>query len=110
MIDGTIKVFREKRYHKATGREIAEEAKISPRSIYDYFSSKDDILISLFEELEHLNLCSDDPTEWPEIAYRVVLEVLLELQEQVMPAYTQARYKRKNDLDKLRKANVHTSE
>ena len=46
--------------------------------------------ISPLEELEHLNLCSDDPTERLEIAYRAVLEVLLELRKQVMIAYTQA--------------------
>lgn len=111
IIDGAIKVFKEKGYHKATIREIAEEAKISPGSIYDYFNSKDDILYlffenyvrTFFEKLEHLNLHSDDPAERLEIAYRAVLEALLELQDQVLLAYTQARYVKKSYLKDILK-------
>ena len=49
IIDGAIKVFKKKGYHKATIREIAKEAKISPGSVYDYFHSKDDVLISFLK-------------------------------------------------------------
>jgi AcrR family transcriptional regulator len=111
IIDGAIKVFKEKGYHKATIREIAEEAKISPGSIYDYFNSKDDILYLFFDnyvrtffgKLKHLNLHSDDPAERLEIAYRAVLEALLELQDQVLLAYTQARYVKKSYLKDILK-------
>jgi len=106
IIDGAIKVFKKKGYHKATIREIAEEAKISPGSVYDYFHSKDDILYlffdnyarAFFEKLRSLTPRSDDPAERLEVAYRAVLDVLMELQDQVMLAYTQARYVKKKYL------------
>jgi AcrR family transcriptional regulator len=111
IIDGAIKVFKEKGYHKATIREIAEEAKISPGSVYDYFISKDDILYlffdnyvqTFFERLKRLDLGVDDPAKRLEIAYRAVLEVLLELKDQVLLAYTQARYVKKNYLKDILK-------
>jgi AcrR family transcriptional regulator len=111
IIAGAIKVFKEKGYHKATIREIAEEAKISPGSIYDYFNSKDDILYlffdnyvrTFFEKLKHLNLNSADPADRLEIAYRAVLEALLELQDQVLLAYTEARYVKKSYLKNILK-------
>ena len=49
IIEGAIRVFKEKGYHKATVREIAEEARIGLGSIYDYVKSKDDILYLFFE-------------------------------------------------------------
>ena len=109
IIDGAIKVFKKKGYHKATIREIAAEAKISPGSVYDYFHSKDDILYlffdnyahAFFEKLGSLTPRSDDPAERLEVAYRAVLEVLLELQDQVMLAYTQARYVKKKYLREI---------
>lgn len=109
IIDGAIKVFKKKGYHKATIREIAEEAKISPGSVYDYFHSKDDILYlffdnyvhAFFEKLGSLTPRSDDPAEQLEVAYRAVLDVLLELQDQVMLAYTQARCVKKKYLREI---------
>ncbi len=108
IIDGAIKVFKKKGYHKATIREIAEEAKISPGSVYDYFHSKDDILYLFFDNyarafFEKLGALTprDDPAERLEVAYRAVLDVLLELQDQVMLAYTQARYVKKKYLREI---------
>src|SRR4030066_966718 len=49
IIEGAMKVFKKKGYHKATVREIAKEAKIGLGSIYDYVNSKDDILSLFFE-------------------------------------------------------------
>lgn len=106
IIDGAVKVFRKKGYHKATVREIAKEAKIGLGSIYDYFNSKDDILYlffanyadAFFEKVGSLDSQTSDPGERLENTYRAVLEALLELQDQVMLAYTQARYVKKNYL------------
>jgi TetR/AcrR family transcriptional regulator, cholesterol catabolism regulator len=106
IIEGAIRVFQEKGYHKATVREIAEEAKIGLGSIYDYVKSKDDILYLFFE-----NYCSafygkvkekcppqQDPLSRLEIAYRAFVESAMELDDQVMLAYTQAKYVRQDYL------------
>jgi TetR/AcrR family transcriptional regulator, cholesterol catabolism regulator len=106
IIDGAVKVFKKKGYHKATVREIAKEAKIGLGSIYDYFNSKDDILYlffanyadTFFDKVGSLASQTTDPGERLENTYRAVLEALLELQDQVMLAYTQARYVKKNYL------------
>ena len=108
IIDGAIKVFKKKGYHKATIREIAKEAKISPGSVYDYFHSKDDILYLFFDNyacafFEKLGSLTprDNPAERLEVAYQAVLDVLMELQDQVMLAYTQARYVKKKYLREI---------
>lgn len=106
IIDGAIKVFKKKGYHKATVREIAKEAGVGLGSIYDYFNSKDDILYLFFDnyantffaKVESWASHADDPAQRLENTYRAVLEALLELRDQVMLAYTQARYMKKNYL------------
>jgi AcrR family transcriptional regulator len=106
IIQGAIQVFKRKGYHKATVREIALEARIGLGSIYDYVSSKDDILYLFFEN--YVNTFFDkvrsrasmvaDPFLRLEITYRSFLEAAMELEDQVMLSYTQARYVKKNYL------------
>ncbi len=106
ILEGAIQVFKKKGYHKATVREIAEEAGISLGSIYDYVNSKDDILYLFFEDyatnfFEKVRARASmvaDPLRRLEIAYRAFLEVAMELEDQVMLSYTQARYVQKNYL------------
>jgi AcrR family transcriptional regulator len=102
IIEGAIRVFQEKGYHKATVREIAEEAKIGLGSIYDYVKSKDDILYLFFENyitsfygrVKEQRLPQQDPLSRLEITYRAFVESAMELDDQVMLAYTQAKYVR----------------
>jgi len=47
ILDAAAKVFSEKGFHRATTREIAEAADVSEGTIYNYFGSKDDLLISI---------------------------------------------------------------
>ncbi|MBI5967683.1 MAG: TetR/AcrR family transcriptional regulator [Deltaproteobacteria bacterium] len=106
IIEGAIKVFKKKGYHKATVREIASEAKIGLGSIYDYVSSKDDILYLFFEN--YVTTFFDkvrsrafqivDPYQRLEVTFRAFVEAAMELEDQVMLAYTQARYVKKNYL------------
>jgi AcrR family transcriptional regulator len=106
IIEGAIRVFKEKGYHKATVREIAEEANIGLGSIYDYVKSKDDILYLFFEN--YLNAfygrikdqCppEQDPFIRLETTYRVFVENAMDLEDQVMLAYTQAKYVRRDYL------------
>ncbi|MDI6755098.1 MAG: TetR/AcrR family transcriptional regulator [Thermodesulfobacteriota bacterium] len=106
IIEGAIKVFKKKGYHKATVREIAKEAKISLGSIYDYVNSKDDILYlffenyvtTFFEKVKSRASHISDPLLRLEVTYRAFVEAAMELEDQVMLSYTQARYVKKNYL------------
>lgn len=106
ILDGAIKVFKKRGFHKATVREIAEEARIGLGTIYDYVHSKDDILFlffenyatTFFEKIQSGAFQVDDPVLKLEMTYRAVVEAIMELEDQVMLAYTQARYVKKNYL------------
>jgi len=106
IIEGAIKVFKKKGYHKATVREIAKEAKIGLGSIYDYVNSKDDILslffenyvTTFFQKVRSRAFQIPDPLLRLEITFRAFVEAAMELEDQVMLSYTQARYVKKNYL------------
>jgi AcrR family transcriptional regulator len=106
ILDGAIKVFKKRGFHKATVREIAEEARIGLGTIYDYVHSKDDILYlffenyatTFFEKIQSGAFQVDDPVLKLELTYRAVVEAIMDLEDQVMLAYTQARYVKKNYL------------
>ena len=106
ILDGAIKVFKKRGFHKATVREIAEEARIGLGTIYDYVHSKDDILYlffenyatTFFEKIQSGAFQVDDPGLKLELTYRAVVEAIMDLEDQVMLAYTQARYVKKNYL------------
>lgn len=50
IIEAATKIFAKKGFYPAKISEIAKEAQVADGTIYIYFESKDDILISLFEE------------------------------------------------------------
>jgi TetR/AcrR family transcriptional regulator, cholesterol catabolism regulator len=100
IVEGAISVFKQKGYSKATVREIAQAAHLGTGSIYDYVKSKDDILYlfyenymnSFYEKLMKSAGANDDPRYALAGAYRSLIEVCFELEDQVMLAYTQAMY------------------
>jgi TetR/AcrR family transcriptional regulator, cholesterol catabolism regulator len=100
IVEGAISVFKQKGYPKATVREIAQAAHVGTGSIYDYVKSKDDILYlfyenymnSFYEKLVEAGTNNDDPRFRLAAAYRSLIEVCFELEDQVMLAYTQAMY------------------
>ena len=49
IMEGALKVFALKGFYKTKVSEIAKEAGVADGTIYNYFKSKDEILISLFE-------------------------------------------------------------
>ena len=106
IIEGAIQVFKKKGYHKATVREIAREAGIGLGSIYDYVNSKDDILYlffenyvtTFFEKVRSRASMVADPLLRLEITFRAFVEAAMELEDQVMLSYTQARYVKKDYL------------
>jgi TetR/AcrR family transcriptional regulator, fatty acid metabolism regulator protein len=56
ILQAAVKVFARKGYHRAKVSEIARRADVADGTIYLYFRSKEDILVSLFDEVmaEHL--------------------------------------------------------
>jgi len=100
IVEGAISIFKQKGYTKATVREIAQAAHLGTGSIYDYVKSKDDILFlfyenymnSFYDKLVKAGTRDDDPRYALAAAYRSLIEVCFELEDQVMLAYTQAMY------------------
>jgi len=109
IVDGAISVFSEKGYPNATVREIAEAAGLGLGSIYDYVKSKDDILYLFYENYmnrfyEKLSTADEydaDPKRRLRVTYEALIDVCFELEDQVMLAYTQARYMKKPYLKEI---------
>lgn len=57
MIQGAIKLFKEKGFHRTTTREIAKEAGFSIGTLYEYIGTKEDILYlicdGIYEEVQN---------------------------------------------------------
>jgi TetR/AcrR family fatty acid metabolism transcriptional regulator len=56
ILQAAVKVFARKGYHGARVSEIAQKARVADGTIYLYFRNKEDILVSLFDEVmaDHL--------------------------------------------------------
>lgn len=75
IIDAAVQVFAAKGFFGARVSEIAEAAGVADGTIYLYFKSKDDVLISLFEEkmqsiIERLSVMLDEHDGDPEAKVR----------------------------------------
>ena len=57
IVDGAVPLFIKKGYHKTTTRELAKETGMSIGSLYEYVSTKEDVLylvcIAIHSEVEH---------------------------------------------------------
>lgn len=52
ILAASARVFAEKGYQRATTRDIAESAQVAEGTIYNYFASKDEILVALMMDLK----------------------------------------------------------
>src|SRR5580693_7953203 len=50
ILDGAIRVFSEKGFFNTTVAEVARAAGVADGTIYLYFESKDELLLSIFDE------------------------------------------------------------
>jgi TetR/AcrR family fatty acid metabolism transcriptional regulator len=86
IIAAAATLFGEKGYHNTTTAEIAESAGVAAGTIYIYFSSKEELLVAVFEEFlgAHMDRLREgvarEPT--PEAKLRCLLRLGLELMEQ----------------------------
>ena len=61
IFNASVHLFLQKGFNETSMREIAEAAGIGKSTLYDYFPSKDDILLSFVEdELENLTKRGQD--------------------------------------------------
>lgn len=51
ILEAAAKIFAEKGFHRATTKEIAEAADVSEGTLYNYFDSKEDLLIGMMMRL-----------------------------------------------------------
>jgi TetR/AcrR family transcriptional regulator, fatty acid metabolism regulator protein len=87
IIDAAVDVFADKGFFGARVSEIAERAGVADGTIYLYFKSKDEILISLFEEkmaeiLERFHAMLSEVTDTEEKMRRYIIEHLTLVAEQ----------------------------
>lgn len=62
IIDAAVKTFARTGYHRTRVADIAREAGVADGTVYIYFENKEDILVSLFQELMNRfveELCSE---------------------------------------------------
>jgi TetR/AcrR family fatty acid metabolism transcriptional regulator len=85
IIAAAAKLFGEKGYHNTTTAEIAETANVAAGTIYIYFSSKEELLVAVFEEFLsiHMDRLRDGVAReaGPEAKLRRLLKLGLELME-----------------------------
>jgi len=114
IIKGALSVFKRKGYHKTTVRDIAKTAKISMGSLYDYISSKEDILYLFYIEFisayhqEVISITNNitDPKEKLIMAYRSLLEVGFSLEDEILFGWTEAKNMKKDHLKEVLKMEL----
>lgn len=83
ILEAAAQVFARNGYHAATTREIAQEADLAEGTLYNYFSSKRDMLQAIIEEapqpVRDLSPVHCNPQDLRAIAYRILEESLLAL-------------------------------
>ena len=81
IIDAAMNVFAQKGFTKATNKDIAHEAGITPGLIYHYFESKESLLMAVVEQRSPLKFITNIPAEFfslpPEQFFRVTIVQIL---------------------------------
>ena len=63
ILDAAVGVFAEKGFQRATTREIADAADVSEGTIYNYFDSKEDLLIGIMNHLAEVETLPEELVE-----------------------------------------------
>ncbi len=86
IIDAAMRAFSQKGFTRATNKDIAREAGITPGLIYHYFESKEALLKAIIENRSPLRLVSSLPpqvlTMPPEVFLRFLLPQVLAIVEE----------------------------
>lgn len=77
IIDAALRVFARKGFTKATNKDIAQEAGITPGLIYYYFESKEALFQALLERRSPLRLLSSLPEQAPDMPVEPFMRFIL---------------------------------
>jgi AcrR family transcriptional regulator len=77
IIDAAMRVFAQKGFMKATNKDVAREAGITPGLIYYYFQSKEALLKAVLEERSPIQVVSTITPEMLELPPEVFLPMLI---------------------------------
>ncbi len=77
IIDAAMQVFAQKGFTRATNKDIAREAGITPGLIYYYFESKEDLLKAIIETRSPAQLMTTLPPQVFELPPEVFLRMLI---------------------------------
>ena len=61
IMDAAVKCFMEKGFHNTTMQDIYDAANLSPGAVYNYFDSKEDIVVSALKEFSDWSISSITP-------------------------------------------------
>ena len=114
IIKGALSVFKRKGYHKTTVRDIAKAADISMGSLYDYISSKEDILylfyqlfiITYYQEVMALTSGIISPINRLKVAFRTLLDVGFSLEDEILFGWTEAKNMKRAHLQEILRLEV----
>jgi AcrR family transcriptional regulator len=85
ILDAAMRVFSQKGFTKATNKDVAREAGITPGLIYYYFESKEALLANILEERSPIKLMRSIPQEIfalpPEVFLRMLVQRILSIVE-----------------------------
>lgn len=110
IIEAASKLFLEKGFHKASMRDIARESNIELSYLYQYISTKDDILYLFYEYVsskyeyiyEMIRSSEDeDALVVMQSAVFMIVEAIHELQREVKTMYTESRHMAKDSLSSV---------
>jgi AcrR family transcriptional regulator len=77
IIDAAMQVFAQKGFSRATNKDIAREAGITPGLIYYYFESKEDLLKTIIETRSPAQLITTLPPQVFELSPEIFLRMLI---------------------------------
>jgi AcrR family transcriptional regulator len=77
IIDAAMRVFSQKGFARATNKDIAREAGITPGLIYYYFESKEDLLKAIIETRSPAQLMTTLPPQAFELPPQLFLRMLI---------------------------------
>jgi len=84
IIEAAARLFAEKGFHRATTRDIADAADVSEGTLYNYFSSKDELLMAIMEVLSDMSKLGDPyDHKVPDEAREFLVEMMLLRRETV---------------------------
>lgn len=89
ILEAAARVFTRKGYHRATTKEIAGEAGVSEGTIYNYFDSKDALLVGMMGQLAEAQQLDEKLSEGLDSnTYEFVVSMLRDRQDFMRRNYT----------------------